>query len=67
MRLGVDEAGTGLAARLLNLGMASGVTLAIMRKGRVLCWTVLGVLFLAGRTLGPEFSGAESSPASGGR
>lgn len=54
MRIGVDEAGSGLAARLLSLGTATGVTLAIIRKGRVLCWTVLGMLFLAGRTLGNE-------------
>lgn len=63
MRIGVDEAGTGLAARLLNLGTANGVTLAIIRKGRVLCWTVLGMLFLAGRTLGSETKSADARQA----
>jgi hypothetical protein len=52
MRLGVDEAGSGLAAGLLHLGAANGVTLAIIRKGRVLCWTVLGLVFLATRSVG---------------
>ena len=47
MRLGVDEAGTGLAAGLLGLGSTAGVTLAVVRKGRVLCWSIVGLVFLA--------------------
>ena len=54
LRIGVDEAGTGLLADLLAFGTAAGVTLAIVRKGRMLVWTALGlaalgVAALAGR------------------
>ena len=51
LRLGVDEAGTGLATDILGMGTASGVALAIIRKARVLCWTALGVLLLMRRGL----------------
>ena len=43
MRVGVDEAGTGLITKVLNLGTAAGVTLAIVRKARVVVWTAIGV------------------------
>ena len=51
LRIGVDEAGTGLLAGLLAFGTATGVTLALVRKGRMLVWTSLGILALAGRGL----------------
>ena len=53
LRIGVDEAGTGLLAELLAFGTAGGVTLAIVRKGRMLVWTALGLAALAGRGLSP--------------
>ena len=53
LRIGVDEAGTGLLAELLAFGTAAGVTLAIVRKGRMLVWTALGLAALAGRGLSP--------------
>ncbi len=53
LRIGVDEAGTGLLADLLAFGTAAGVTLAIVRKGRMLVWTALGMAALAGRGLSP--------------
>ncbi len=46
MRIGVDEAGTGLLAQALHLGTAPGVMLAILRKARIMVWTGVGVLFL---------------------
>ena len=46
LRIGVDEAGSGMFADLLALGTATGVTLAIVRKGRILVWIAIGVLFL---------------------
>jgi rSAM/selenodomain-associated transferase 1 len=46
LRIGVDEAGSGIFADLLALGTATGVTLAIVRKGRILAWIAIGVLFL---------------------
>lgn len=51
LRVGVDEAGTGLLAGLLALGAATGVTLALVRKGRMLVWTTLGIAALIGRGL----------------
>lgn len=51
MRVGVDEAGTGLMTGVLRLGTATGVTLAIIRKARMLCWTAVGVALLVGRGL----------------
>ena len=51
LRMGVDEAGSGLLAGLLAFGAATGVTLALVRKGRMLVWTSLGIAALAGRGL----------------
>jgi hypothetical protein len=50
-RLGVDEAGTALFANVLGMSTALGVTLAVVRKGRVLFWTATGVLLLVRRGL----------------
>lgn len=46
MRLGVDEAGTGLLTQVLYGASALGVTLAVVRKARMLVWTGIGVAFL---------------------
>ncbi|HYE76322.1 MAG TPA: lysylphosphatidylglycerol synthase domain-containing protein, partial [Blastocatellia bacterium] len=43
-RVGVDEAGSGLLAQTLGLGSSAGIALALIRKARVLFWTVLGLL-----------------------
>lgn len=51
LRVGVDEAGTGMLTKVLHLGIASGVTLAIIRKARVLCWTSIGIALLLHRGL----------------
>ncbi len=51
LRVGVDEAGTGKTTQLLQLGATVGVTLAIVRKARMLCWTGLGVALLVARGL----------------
>ncbi len=53
LRIGVDEAGTGLFADLLAFGTATGVALAIVRKGRMLVWTALGMAVFVGRGLSP--------------
>src|SRR5581483_625134 len=50
--LGVDEAGTGLVARALVLDAASGVSLALVRKARIVAWTAAG-LVAAARGLAP--------------
>jgi hypothetical protein len=46
LRLGVDEAGSGWITHVLKFGKASGVTLAIVRKARIICWTAIGVALL---------------------
>jgi hypothetical protein len=51
LRAGIDELGTGQLAQVLALGVAAGVTLAIVRKARIICWTAVGVLLLARRGL----------------
>ncbi len=51
LRLGVDEAGSGWFSEVLKLGKASGVTLAIIRKARIMCWTAVGVAVLVRRGL----------------
>ncbi len=51
LRVGVDEAGTGMLTQVLQLGIATGVTLAIIRKARILCWTGVGVALLLHRGL----------------
>ena len=49
LRLGVDEAGTGKVSQLLQLTESAGVTLAIIRKARDLCWAVVGIGLLGHR------------------
>lgn len=44
--MGVDEASTGLLTNVLGLGTAAGITLALIRKARMLVWIALGVVFL---------------------
>ena len=43
MRIGVDEAGTAMFADLLAFGGTTGVTMAVVRKGRMLVWMVVGM------------------------
>jgi hypothetical protein len=49
LRLGVDEAGTGLMTRIVGLGGAVGVTLALVRKARMLVWSLAGALVMLRR------------------
>lgn len=46
LRVGVDEAGTGFVTSALALGPVPGVTLALIRKARILCWTAAGIVVL---------------------
>ena len=50
-RLGVDEGGSGMVAAVLGLTKAVGVTLAIIRKGRDIFWTAIGVALMVRRGL----------------
>lgn len=49
--IGVDEAGAQFVAQTLALGAGVGVTLAIIRKGRILFWTAVGLILIAKRGL----------------
>jgi len=51
MRIGVDEAGTAMVASLLAFGSTTGVTMAIVRKGRMLFWVSVGLISFARRGL----------------
>ncbi|HET7619994.1 MAG TPA: lysylphosphatidylglycerol synthase domain-containing protein [Vicinamibacterales bacterium] len=46
LRVGVDEAATALFTQILGLGTTVGVTLAIVRKARMLFWTAVGALLM---------------------
>jgi hypothetical protein len=43
LRIGVDEASTALVAPAVGLSPAVGVTIALVRKGRMLVWACAGV------------------------
>ena len=51
LRTGVDEYGSGALAKVLGFTRASGVTLAIVRKGRDIFWTTIGVALMVRRGL----------------
>jgi hypothetical protein len=46
LRLGVDEASTAGFARIIGIGAATGLSLAIVRRVRVLFWAAAGGLLL---------------------
>lgn len=49
--VGVDEAGAQFVTETLALGAGVGVTLAIIRKGRILFWTAIGLILIVRREL----------------
>ena len=51
LRMGVDEAGSALMTNVLGLGTTAGVTLAVVRKARVLCWSAAGIVLMIRRGL----------------
>jgi hypothetical protein len=46
MQVGVNEAGTALVTQMLGLRLELGLTLAIVRKARVLFWLIVGTALL---------------------
>ena len=46
-RLGVDEAGAAVVARALAIDPTAGVTLALIRRLRILWWNAVGLIVLA--------------------
>ncbi len=53
-KVGVDESGSGFLAQAIGIGSAAGVTLAIVRKGRMLVWAGAGFAAMAGRIRRPS-------------
>ena len=51
MRVGVDEVTTSGFAEMLGLGSASGLTLALVRKARMLFWAGVGLALLGRRAI----------------
>ncbi len=49
--IGVDEASSQFISENLLLGVAVGVTIAILRKGRILFWAGIGILIILKRGL----------------
>lgn len=49
--IGVDEAGAQFVGEAIALAAGVGVTLAIIRKGRILFWTAIGWILIAKRGL----------------
>jgi Lysylphosphatidylglycerol synthase TM region len=65
LRMGVDEAGTGKVSQILQFTEAAGVTLAIIRKARDLCWALVGVALLIHRQIVLRKSAAVGQSAEG--
>lgn len=60
--VGVDEAGAQFVAETVGIGAGIGVTLAIIRKGRVLFWTGVGLILIIKRNISvKEITGLRSS------
>ena len=47
--IGVDEAGAQFVSETIAAGVGIGVTLAIIRKGRILFWTAVGLIIIIKR------------------
>jgi hypothetical protein len=63
LRTGVDEAGTGMLSKVLGFTTATGVTLAIVRKARDVCWTAVGVALMVRRGISLRAAARESEDA----
>ena len=61
LRAGVDEGGTGQVSKVLGFAKATGVTLAIVRKGRDIFWSTIGVALLLRKGFSLRHVGEETS------
>lgn len=60
LRVGVDEGGTSSLAERLGFLPKTGVTLAIVRKGRDLCWAAIGVALMIHRGVSLRAAAAQT-------
>jgi hypothetical protein len=63
MRVGVDELGTARFTDALKFGTTAGVTLAIVRKARIIVWAAIGVALLVRRGLTVKGAAREAQAA----
>ena len=49
--VGVDEAGARFVTKTLAIGAGVGITVALIRKARILFWTAIGILLIIKRGL----------------
>jgi hypothetical protein len=61
LRAGVDEGGTGQVSKVLGFARGIGETLAIVRKGRDIFWSAIGVLLIWSRGHGFRQIDSDSS------
>ena len=60
LRAGVDEGGTATLAKVLGFSTTTGVTLAIVRKGRDICWAAVGFMLIVHRGISLRAAARES-------
>ena len=60
LRAGVDEGGTATLAKILGFSTTTGVTLAIVRKGRDICWAAIGFALMVHRGISLRAAARES-------
>jgi hypothetical protein len=60
MWLGVDEAGTAAVTSAINLDSAAGISLALVRKTRIVIWTAIGFMLLAHRGLSAAVTSSDA-------
>jgi hypothetical protein len=60
LRVGVDEGGTAKLAKILGFSTTVGVTLAIVRKGRDICWAAVGLGLMIHRGISIKAAARES-------
>jgi hypothetical protein len=60
MWLGVDEAGTAAVTNAVHLGSAAGISLALVRKTRIVIWTAIGFLLVLHRGLSSSATAREA-------
>jgi len=61
LRAGVDEGGTGQVSKVLGFARGIGETLAIVRKGRDIFWSAIGLLLIWKKGYGLRGSNPRSS------
>jgi len=62
LRAGVDEGGTGQVSKVLGFARGIGETLAIVRKGRDIFWSAIGLLLIWKKGHGFSRTVADSNP-----